>query len=315
MEIGNREKKRLLSLVKKRKVRRVLLHFPAGFFDSSLVEELEKSCEAMVWSEPCFGACDVPFHAARELGADMIVTFGHSELLKYPEKGIPVEFVELKADGKIYGLPLFAPKTKIGLIFTVQFLEQFKLAKRFLRRKGRKVIIGGPGKMCRYPGQVTGCDVESASSIAGRVDRFLLVGQEKFHALEAAALGKPVTVFDPATGRTESFEPVQKKRNMASLVHEKQNFGILLSIKPGQKDVASARKLKRLIEDSGKRATIFAGDAFTGNLQNFRDIDVFVTTACPRMKEDGELFGRPVITAGEALEALEILNKRLAAQM
>lgn len=308
MEIGTREKKRLLSLVKKRKVGRVLLHFPAGFFDSSLVEKLEKSCEVFVWSEPCFGACDVPFFGARELGADLIVSFGHSEL-KYPEKGIPVEFVELKADGRIDNLPLFEPKTRIGLIFTVQFLEQFRLAKRLLRRKGRKAIVGGHGKMCKYPGQITGCDVESASSIAGRVDRFLLVGQEKFHALEVATLGKPVTVFDPATGRTESFEPVQKKRNMSSLVHEKQSFGILLSIKPGQKDTACARKLKRLLEDSGKRATIFAGDTFTGNLQNFGDIGAFVTTACPRMKEDGELFGRPVLTSGEVLDAIQTLSR------
>lgn len=307
MEIKDEEKQRLLSIVKKKKVRRVLLHFPAGFFDPQLVRELEKSCEVFVWGEPCFGACDVPFWGARELGCSLIVTFGHSWLRYQKIKDASVEFVELKSEGGIDGLPLFAPKTKIGLLFAVQFMEQFKEAKRHLRRKGRKVIVGAPGRMCKYPGQITGCDVESARAIADRVDAFLLIGQEKFHALEVAALGKPVTVFDPVTGKTESFEP-HKKRNMAALVHEKQSFGILLSTKPGQKDVAGARKLKRLLEEAGKRATIFAGDTFTGNLQNFRDIEVFVTTACPRMAGDSDLFGKAVLTADEALEALELLK-------
>lgn len=308
MEIKEEEKKRILALVKKKKVRRVLLHFPAGFFDPELVGELEKSCEVFVWSEPCFGACDVPFWGARELGCGLIITFGHSAL-RYPEKKIRVEFVELKMDGRLDdGLPFFEPKAKIGLLFTLQFLEQFREAKRFLRRKGRKVIVGRPGKMCRYPGQVTGCDVESARIIADKVDRFLLLGQEKFHALEVAALGKPVTVFDPATCKTESFEP-HKKRNMAALVHERQSFGILLSIKPGQKDPATARRLKRLLEGTGKRATIFAGDTFTGNLQNFGDIEVFIATACPRMAGDSELFGKPVLCAGEVLEAIQILSR------
>lgn len=313
MEIKDEEKQRLISVVKKKKVGRVLLHFPAGFFDSGLVGELEKSCEVFVWSEPCFGACDVPFWGARELGCSLIVTFGHSAL-RYPKQrdaAIAVEFVELNLDGKIDGLPLFAPKAKIGLLFTVQFKEQFREAKLLLRRKGRKVIVGEPGRMCKYPGQVTGCDVESARSIADRVDCFLLLGQEKFHAIEVAALvGKPVTVFDPMTGKSGSFEPTtQKKRNMASLVHEKQSFGILMSIKPGQKDVAGARKLKRRLEAIGKRATIFTGDTFTGNLQNFRDIEVFITTACPRMAADSELFGKPVLTADEALEAIQTLSQ------
>ncbi len=309
MEIKDEEKQRLLSVVKKKKVRRVLLHFPAGFFDPGLVGELEKSCEVFVWSEPCFGACDVPFWGARELGCSLIVTFGHSAL-RYPKQrdAIAVEFVELNLDGKIDGLPLFAPKAKIGLLFTVQFKEQFREAKLLLRRKGRKVIVGEPGRMCKYPGQVTGCDVESALSIADKVDCFLLLGQEKFHAIEVAALaGKPVTVFDPMTGKSESFEP-HKKRNMTALVHEKQSFGILLSIKPGQKDVAGARKLKRRFEAIGKRATIFTGDTFTGNLQNFRDIEVFITTACPRMAGDSELFGKAVLTADEALDALGLLK-------
>lgn len=305
--LASDEKQRLLSIVKKRRVRRVLLHFPAGFFDPQLVRELEKSCEVFVWSEPCFGACDVPFWGARELGCGLIVTFGHSALGYHKRDAITVEFVELKIDGKIDGLPLFSPKTKIGLLFTVQFIEQFREAKLLLRRKGRKVVVGGPGKMCKYPGQVTGCDVESARSIADKVDVFLLIGQEKFHAIEVSALGRPVTVFDPVTGRAESFEP-HKKRNMAALVHEKQSFGILLSTKPGQKDVAGAGKLKRRLEDSGKRATIFAGDTFTGNLQNFREIEVFITTACPRMAGDAELFGRPVLTGAEALEALALLS-------
>lgn len=288
----------------------MLLHFPAGFFDSQLVRELEKSCEVFVWSEPCFGACDVPFWGARELGCGLIITFGHSAL-RYPKQrdGIAVEFVELNLDGKLDGLPLFAPKAKIGLLFTVQFKEQFREAKLLLRRKGRKVIVGEPGRMCRYPGQVTGCDVESARSIADKVDCFLLLGQEKFHALEVAALvGKPVTVFDPLSGKAESFEP-QKKRNMAALVHDKQSFGILLSVKPGQKDVAGARRLKRRLEAMGTRATIFTGDTFTGNLQNFRDIEVFITTACPRLAADSELFGKPILTADEAWESIQILSQ------
>ncbi len=307
MEIKDEEKHRLLAIVKKRKVRRVLLHFPAGFFDPQLVRELEKSCEVFVWSEPCFGACDVPFRGARELGCSLIVTFGHSALRYHKRDAITVEFVELNSEGKIDGLPLFAPKTRIGLLFTVQFREQFREAKLLLRRKGRKVIVGEPGKMCKYPGQVTGCDVESARSVADKVDCFLLLGQEKFHAIEVAALGKPVTVFDPVSGKAESFEP-HKKRNMTALVHEKQSFGILLSIKPGQKDVAGARRLKRRLEAIGKRATILAGDTFTGNLQNFREIEVLVTTACPRMAGDSELFGKAVVTADEALDALELLK-------
>lgn len=87
-----------------------------------------------------------------------------------------------------------------------------------------------------------------------------------------------------------------------------KKVGILVSIKPGQfhprvyaglkEKINFANKIKNKIKD--KESFIFIGDNFDLNeLENFRDINVWINTACPRIE------GKDLLNAEEVLKIYE----------
>jgi len=285
--------------------KRVLLHFPAGL--ARQAHEKSKALEAagfepLVWSEPCFGACDVPFFAARQLGCSAILSFGHSEL-EYAET-IPVFFIEYRQPVKSFRLPVKEISFgKVGLLATAQYLYLFKEAITQLNAAGKKVFFGKPGRMNAFSGQVTGCEVDAAKAIETDVDGFLLISDGAFHAEELTRLtDKPVLLFDPILRRLAKI-PKSKPEKKAQLVLEKKKIGILASIKPRQGNIGRALELKRRLEKLGKQVLVLAADTFSSSLGNF-DVEVYVTTACPRMRDDEEAIGKAIVSAEEVEELL-----------
>ncbi len=182
-------------------------------------------------------------------------------------------------------------KGKIGVITSVQFIDQVKSFCENESEGETNFIFGG---------QVLGCNVNNALKIKDKVDGFLFIGSGDFHPLGALyKIGKPVYVANPYTNQVKildikEFEKYEKrKKGMIKKFLMAKKVGILVSIKPGQfhpKQYLDLRqkmelisKLRNKIKD--KESFIFIGDNFDLNeLENFRDVDVWINTACPRIE-------------------------------
>ena len=304
--------------------KRILLHFPAGLANKAveIVDELHKTTDnevkAFVWSEPCFGACDIPYFAARELECDLIVTFGHSPMrsgMKTDEK-IPTIFVEPvwqgktafdreKLEGEVRDY------TRVGLVATVQYLNVMKDVKNALEKQGHSAVVADGGcVMSPHAGQVTGCDFAAAEEVLKRVDCIILVSDGSFHTMGLAQImgKKPLLVLDPTSGTiTRAEAPGEGNKSLlraATFLHSKKVFGILVSIKPGQKMLKVAERLASLLDARGKTAIILAADSINPvAVANFSKIEVLVNASCPRLVEDEECFERPLVQAHDMINA------------
>ncbi|QQG39068.1 MAG: diphthamide synthesis protein [Candidatus Woesearchaeota archaeon] len=163
---------------------------------------------------------------------------------------------------------------KIGLVTTVQYLDQVK--------KYQSLI---PHSI--FAGQILGCNVSQPYSILKQVDCFLYIGSGDFHPIELLKLKKPVFVLNP---ETQKFKELDQKvlTDYEKSVRGKQlkflnanKIGILISLKPHQKNLKVALELKKKL---GDKAYLFLCSNFSDfEAENFREMDIFVNTACPRI--------------------------------
>jgi len=79
---------KIISKIRKKKAKVVLLQFPDGLkpYATTIVDELEEKTndkvEFLIWLDTCYGACDTPVLGKDiEKEVDLIVQFGHNELM------------------------------------------------------------------------------------------------------------------------------------------------------------------------------------------------------------------------------------------
>lgn len=294
------------------KARRVAIQLPDGLKTKAIEiadQYVREGFEPVVFSDPCYGACDLLDHEAKLLGCDAVVQLGHSAFRLKTE--LPYLFQEVRFSEEVAGivkkaLPRLKEYRVLGLVTTVQHIGKLADAKNALESAGKKVLIGRHGARTVYDGQVQGCDFESASSIQKEVDAFVYVGSGNFHPLGVALYtGKPVVVVDPLLKEIRDVEAkkdaLMRQRFAAiELAKGAKSFGILLSTKKGQFRPADAQKAKALIEKKGKKAYLLAGRELTPeNIEGLK-VDALVNTACPRLAlDDYKRFRLPIISVPE----------------
>jgi len=311
------EEKRLEEETRKREAKRVLIQLPEGLKAegprlASIVERT--GAIAIVSADPCYGACDLATMDAKNLGADMIIHYGHSPMVK--EGGTQILYMEARAktSPKIAvrkAIPLLENWDKIGLVTTVQHTHALEEAKKMLLRSGKTVAIGDAGHV-KYAGQATGCDYTNAKAVSREVEAFLLIGGGKFHAIGVAlATKKPTVVADPYEKRAYNVDEEVRKiinQRWASISEAKKakNFGVLIGLKIGQRRLELAVAIKERLEKNGRNATLLALREITPEaLFQFPHIEAFVNTACPRVSvDDGARFPKPILTPNETLVVL-----------
>jgi len=314
MKCFDLEEERVKQEIAKLGAKRVLLQFPEGLKSeaSKLAKMVEKlGAIAIVSADPCYGACDVATAEAESLGADLVVHYGHSKMLKHER--VPTVYVEARAvlnvDSAVRkALPLLSKWRRIGLVTTVQHVQTLDHVKEMLLREGKTVVVGEAGRVS-YAGQVIGCDYSNAKSVAKDVDAFLFVGGGRFHALGVGlSTSKPTIVADPYGGNAFSIDEEAKrvlKSRWANIEEAKRSksFGILVGLKPKQQRFEEALQLKATLEQDGRAALLLAIREITPEaLAGFPQIEAFVDTACPRVAvDDATRFRRPVLTVNEAL--------------
>ncbi len=297
---------------------RILLQFPEGLKQKAA--ELARGYEAeghevFLSASACYGACDLALDEARWLKADKIIHFGHNQFAKICPT-IPVEYVEYRIDVRIEALSAVLPRIKglkaIALATTAQHIHQLGDMKAFFERNGKKVLIG-KGERAIMPGQVLGCDAGAVRSVEKDADAVVFIGGGMFHPL-ALDLEKPVFIFNPADSSVRTIEAEierLKKRRKGAIAKALscRKFGILLSTKPGQFSLAMAKWAKAELEKKGFEASILvANELEPMALKNFMTFECFVNTACPRMADDSEEFGKPILTIDMLREVLVLLG-------
>jgi len=310
----NLEEKRLASEIRKHKARQVLIQLPEGLKPNApkLAAVVESTgAQAFISADPCYGACDLAIYDAQAISADLIVHYGHTEMVA--QATVPAVYFEAKAKVDIKAavkkaLPLLKPWSKIGLVTTVQHVDKLNHAKDVLIKANKTVTVGDAGQL-KYAGQVIGCDYSNARAIDAQVDAFLFLGGGKFHAIGVSlATSKPTIVADPYEKRAYTVEEeTQKirKQRMTNISEAKkaQTFGILVGLKPGQNRLQQAVEIKEKLQKNGKKAVLFVLKEVTPEaMMQFPTIDAFVNTACPRLVlDDAPRFKKPMLTANETL--------------
>lgn len=278
-----------------------LLQTPDGL-KRKVLKIADELGDVLIDCESCYGACDIAVNEAKALGCDKIIHLGHSKLV---ESDISVEYMEIRENFDIKPLlkKLDIKENKIGLIASIQFIDSLKNVKEFLENKGKIVKIG-KGKF--NPGQILGCDVSSAKEIEKDVDAFLYIGSGHFHPLGLALkTEKPVYSLNLEKKDIENLKQLKDKflrqRYAAiSQVKDAKTFGIIVSVKPGQLKLEIAKKIKKKIEEKGKKAYILVFNEIKPEKLEGLELDCYINTACPRIAiENRTEFKKPILNVDE----------------
>ncbi len=314
------EEERILAGIKSSGAKRVLLQMPEGLkpYGFSLAKSIENraAVEVIVSGDPCYGACDLALYPMQRTGAELLVHVGHAQI---PREGPSNGVLYVEAHAKVdvekaleSATQLLKNERRIGLAVTAQHMQMLERAKTFLESSGKMVILGRPSGWLKYEGQVLGCDYGTVRSIANQVDAFLLLGGGDFHALGIPlATGKRTIVADPFQGKARDITELCRKilRQRYAVItkfKEAKRIGVIAGLKSSQMNLALARRLKQLLEGSGREAVIICAMEVTPeSLDSFVDLDAYVEIACPRISiDDRERYRKPILNPEEVMIAL-----------
>ena len=311
------EEERLKREITKLEAKIVLLQLPEGLKPEAirLARKLQKlGILPLISADPCYGACDLALQDAESLGVDLIIHFGHTKMVKHER--IPTLYIEARANLDVEksvekALPLLENYRKIGLVTTVQHVHMLEKAKEILLKSGKTVAIGDSGKL-PYAGQVVGCDYSNAKAVAKEVEAFLFLGGGRFHAIGVElATRKPTIVANPYqktafTIEKEAKKIVNQRWTAIKEAKEAKNFGVLLGLKTGQKQMETALILKEKLSKAGKNVFLLAIREITPEaLLQFPNLEAYVNTACPRVGlDETSKFHKPVLTPKETAVVL-----------
>jgi 2-(3-amino-3-carboxypropyl)histidine synthase len=200
---------------------------------------------------------------------------------------------------------------KIALVASVQHVHQLPHVKELLEQEGMQVTIPKAMGRVHHAGQILGCEYSGPKMVEEDIDAYLALTNQ-FHALGLKlSTVKPLWMFDPVLERVENLQETREKMlrkriMMVEKAKDARSFGILISTKSGQINKDLAENLKKKIESHQKEAMVITmKEIQPDELLNFATVDVFVSTACPRVAvEDQPRFGKPIITTVELLVAL-----------
>ncbi|UCD13862.1 MAG: diphthamide biosynthesis enzyme Dph2 [Thermoplasmatales archaeon] len=318
---------KIVKTIKKEKYKRVVLQLPEGLktYASQIVEFLENNTKAtiIVSADPCFGACDITNYELKNFDVDLIIQIGHVSIPDVENLCIATLFVNAKSDINISNavkkaLPFLKEKgKKIGLVSTSQHVHTLKKVEKILIENSFQPFIGEGDSRISLKGQILGCNFSAALSIAKQVDLFLYLGSGNFHPLGLMlSTKKPVIAIDPYTieireKELEELKDLILRQRYGAIASSKdaKKFGILVSMKRGQQRINLAYKIKQMLDSKNKKSYIITAENFSYSiLEGFRDIDCFISTACPRIAIDDYLqYKKPIITP---IELEIVLDKR-----
>jgi 2-(3-amino-3-carboxypropyl)histidine synthase len=271
----------------------------------------------------CYGSCDLPEESLlKRLNANAVVQIGHVPIPSMNiQKNlhpiffvnaistIPIETILNESASHLIG-------KKIGIVTTAQHLHQIDKIKHFLKKNGFIPLLSKGNSRLFSKGQVLGCNFTSATNITEKVDSFLFFGSGWFHPLGLLlATEKPVVCADPYTNQIIDAKTLQGKKQKIlkqrygaiAIAKQAKTIAIIIGLKPGQMRYHYAIKIQKKVLDAGKKCLLLAADTITPTfIDRFPMVDVFVSTACPRIAiDDYTCYKKPILTPLELKIALK----------
>jgi 2-(3-amino-3-carboxypropyl)histidine synthase len=302
------------NIINKNDYKKVLIQVPEGLKTKyfKIVDFIENNTKAnvIISADPCFGACDIPNFDMEKIGIDFIIHIGHTSILDIKNLKIKTCIINAEKDLDISNLIIKAlPKIngkKIGLVSTSQHIHLFDKIKKILVENNLEPVIGKGDSRIELNGQILGCNFSAAKSIDEKVDSFLYIGSGNFHPLGLTLISKkPVIVCDPYNKEVRDEELIDLKdmilrQRYGAIARSKESqiFGIVVGTKLGQQRIEIAYEIKKKLDFKEKKSYIFTLNHFSpSHLESFRNIDCFVSTACPRIAIDDYMqYKTPIIT-------------------
>jgi len=311
----NFEIEKLIKELKKRKPKKILVQLPEGVKKNALnifkqIENLD--IEVVFSGETCWGGCSVAVDEAKNVGADLIVHFGHAPFMKIK---FPIIYLEIKDELNLS--PLLKKSLgnlkkfkKIGLSCAIQHKQDLEKIKNFYEKNGKEILISEKKGFVAYEGQIIGCEYSGFKKISDKVDCFVVIGN-KFHSMGAVlAVNKPVFLIDVYNDKIEEMSEIRKKilKQRAIAIDKFKSaskIGIIVETKLGQK-FGSLNLIKKELKNSGKNFIVIIMNEITPDkLMNFYDLDCFVELGCPRIAiDDFAKYEKSLLTLREALVGL-----------
>lgn len=161
---------------------------------------------------------------------------------------------------------------KLAIAYSIQYKELAEQVKKKLTKT--KVITSFV--------QVLGCSKPRFP----KTEAVLLIGSGKFHAVSLALeTGLPIYILEGNRINSIDKSEIDKIKQTQKAAYIKfldsKQIGILVSVKPGQENLAKAIKLKGQLKN--KNSYLFlANNINTNEFENF-DIQSWVNTACSRL--------------------------------
>lgn len=272
--------------------------------------EKECGCTAVVFADPCFGACDLADENAAAIGAELLVHFGHEKIYSGKVKTIFVPLyyeVDKEKLKELIDALDFKKEEKICLCAVTQYLPYLGEVEKSLKAKSIEVFVGEGDKRIAKNGQILGCNYSSVKAVLDKCDKVLFIGDGEFHSLGISYITeKPVFVLNPLENEVKKIEGekerfFRKRFGVIAASKDAEDFLIAVSTKKGQQRMELALNLKRMIEKKGKRAQIVASDLIREQYFLGFKYDAIISTACPRISaDDYASFKKPVLSPIEA---------------
>jgi len=307
--------------IKEKRYKTIALQLPEGLkaIASKLIEVLENETHAtiIISADPCFGACDTANYELKNLGVEFVIQIGHMPIPDIEDMLIPTAFINALSTKDVTqvaekSIPHLEGK-RIGVVTTAQHLHTLDAVEDILKKHNFEPIISKGDERIAAKGQILGCNFSAGMNIVDKTDSFLFIGSGSFHPVGLLLSSKkPVIAADPYTNTVkkqelEELKDIILRQRYGAIARSKdaQVFGILVGIKRGQQRIELAYKIKKLLDSMQRESYIIALNNFSSfDLQGFKDIDCFVSTACPRVAIDDYMqYKVPIITPVE----LEIL--------
>ncbi|MFQ6011579.1 MAG: diphthamide biosynthesis enzyme Dph2 [Nitrososphaerales archaeon] len=314
------DEEKIFSEIESRNPKAVVLNSASGIVrltqDLALRINEKYSIPAIVIGEPSYGVCDTVDQDAARLGADIAFHIGHTVSIgRMGTRTILVDAFDDVSFDKVLKIALRTLKSysSIGLCTDSQYLYALPKAKSFLEKAGLRAVIG-KGKGLLTEGQVFGCEFYPAFDIREEVDAFVFLGQSRFHSLGIAlSTSKPTYMLDPY------FQSVVDMKGDADKLYKKsvfavyqaldsERFAVIVNLKEGQMDLKRAKEFESKLKKRGKKVSLLAMREITNDkLNQFKDVEAFIQTACPRISVDDH-FDRPILSVPQADALIDLMD-------
>lgn len=309
----------------KKQVKKVFVQLPEGL--QSHIREIKEWLESydvtlFFDANPTYGACDLPTPSMlTQLEIDIFIQIGHlpipsmqfnqysiTMLFINAQLSIPINSVIEKSLSELTG-------HNIGVVTTAQHIHQLPTIKKILMSHGFKPVLSEGDLRIHSSAQVLGCNFTAAKNIAEKIDSFLFIGSGVFHPIGLLlSTNKPIVCADPYTNQIIDSATLNEKKQVLlrqrygaiTFGQQANTIAIIIGLKPGQNRYDQALKLRKKVLDADKKCLLLTTNMLHPSFTDrYPFVDVFVSTACPRIAiDDYNMYKKPILTPIELEIAL-----------